>query len=160
MPPDEAHAPEPTIGMAHGGHNERFLRIVGRHEITSRALAHKSGLNEGHVSRILDGQYSVPVELIRAAWHLTRDGELAALCLDDDLYLISIDRAARDRPREALLHTALHTCIQCTFAIGQAQHGAPVPLAPAINALVGTLATVAFAESSRPVPLAASPPPS
>lgn len=136
--------------MTHGGHNERFLRIVQRNQVTSRSLAQKSGLNEGHVSRILDGQYSIPVELLRAAWSLTGgDAELVALALDDNVAVTRIDHTQRDRSRPEMLTLAIHAGAQVTASISRALNGSPEPLAPALNALASTLATVAYTEQLR-----------
>jgi len=134
------------------GHNERFLRICGRHEISQRTLAQKSGLAEGHVSRVMSGQYPVTVELIRAAWAMTHDAELVAMCLDDDVMTVRIDRAMRDMPRDHLLTIGMRTAADCTGICSRALSGAPDPnLYRALLATASTMASIAFTESSRPV---------
>lgn len=140
------------------GHNERFLRICGRHEISQRTLSQKSGLAEGHVSRVLSGQYPVTVDLIRAAWSMTHDAELVAMCLDDHVMTVRIDPQMRQLPREHLLNVAMRTAADCAGMCARALNGANDPnLSPALLAMASTMGGIAYTESSRPTPIPSNP---
>lgn len=58
---------------------EVMLEVIRRHRVAPKRLALESGLSVSQVNRILAGQYAVTVDVLRAAWRLTRDQELVDL---------------------------------------------------------------------------------
>jgi len=70
-------SPVPTSSRS----NEVLRDVMDQHQITQAWLADETGFNTSYISRVLDSQYAIPPEIVRALWGQTRDQRVARIAL-------------------------------------------------------------------------------
>lgn len=61
--------------------NATVREVLVENDRSQVELASAMGCSEAYVTRVLDGQYAVPAQMLRALWRMTRDERLINVAL-------------------------------------------------------------------------------
>lgn len=90
--------------------NEVVAQVVADHGLSQAWICDATGLDSGFVSRVLQGQYSVPPAILSALWRRTKDQRIAHVALGEfEHILISLPPDAPEWPaivQNAMGHAA------------------------------------------------------
>lgn len=99
--------------------NEIVGQVMADHDLSQAWLCDQTGYDSGHISRVLQGQYSVPPAVLAALWMRTKDQRIARAALGEHQHLVlSLPDAAPEwreaagaaiqSAGEAIAHLASH----------------------------------------------------
>lgn len=92
-------------------------RVMDRHNLRNLDLACATGMSESQISRMLSGQATISLEVMRSVWQLTSDHELIALAFGDPHAVVFSMQDRASRSQTFYSQRALASCSELVNAL-------------------------------------------
>lgn len=104
--------------------NEIVGQVLHDHDLSQTWLCDQTGIDSSYMSRILSGQYTVPVEVLKALYARTQDERILQLVMGERLMLVYPDASTPAPWRETVQAAIAGAAISIALLI---EHQAVIP---------------------------------